>query len=125
MKINTVKVRFLISIIFSNILLFSAYSQNTAITYEPFIWKSEAPADCPFERSEDITGILFKGTSSDYRVADTWYFSWASDNKLYSPFTDGDVPRLDGARYLSISYMDPYVTGQAVAEGDDPTNLNI
>ncbi|MCK4855388.1 MAG: hypothetical protein KAT31_14015, partial [Bacteroidales bacterium] len=64
--------------------MFNAYSQKekSVITYEPFIWESDAPGDCPFERSKDITGILFTGTSSDYRVADTWYFSWASDDKL-------------------------------------------
>ncbi len=117
----------LLSIIFINLLISNVYSQEDkgTITFEPFIWESEVPGDCPFERSKDITGILFTGTSSDYKVADTWYFSWASDDKLYSPFTDGDVPRLDGGRDMSISYMNPYVTGQAVAEGEDPTDLKI
>ncbi len=114
-------------IILVNILIFRTYSQtdSNTISFEPFIWESAVPEDCPFEKSGDIAGILFTGRCSNYRLADTWYFSWASDDKLYSPFTDGDVPRLDGGRELSISYMDPHTTGQAVAEGNDPTNLKI
>ena len=58
---------------------FSALSQpaKTEINFEPFVWSSDPPEDCPFEQSDDIPGILFTGKSSDYRVADTWYFSWA------------------------------------------------
>ncbi len=108
----------------SSISLFAQQAKNE-INFESFVWPSDPPADCPFEKSEDIVGILFTGKCSDYRFADTWYFSWASDDKLYSPFTDGSVPRLDGSRDASTSYMPPFTTGQAVAEGDDPLNLKI
>jgi len=70
-----------------------------------FAWKSDIPADCPFERSKTLTGIFFTGRHRDYGLADTWdpslaknddlgdtwYPSWASDGNLYSPFTDGEV----------------------------------
>ena len=93
---------------------------------EPWIWPSEPPADCPFEPSEDIVGIAFTGKHSDYDVADTWYPSWASDGKLYSPWTDGWCPRLDGSRERSDSARgERATTGQAVMEGDDPQHLQI
>jgi len=100
------------------------------ISYKPFTWRSAPPDDCPFERSTDIVGIRFTGKCNDLHMdgapfADTWYFSWASDDKLYSPFTDGAVPRLDGGRDHSISWKYPYSTGQAIAEGDDPINFKI
>lgn len=109
----------------SFIVNLSAQENPKALSYKPFIWKSKTPADCPFEQSNEIIGILFTGKSSNYRVADTWYFSWGSDDKLYSPYTDGTVPRLDGGKDQSHSYKYPFVTGQAIAEGNDPLNLKI
>jgi hypothetical protein len=104
-----------------------AQSQNTLkeINFDPFVWESEPPEDCPFKASEDIKGIMFKGKCSDYRLADTWYFSWASDDNLYSPYTDGVVPRPDDGIDTSRSYMEPFVTGQAIAKGDNPLDLEI
>jgi hypothetical protein len=102
-----------------------AQEKSKSINFEPFIWPSNPPADCPFEPSEDLVGIMFNGICSNYRFADTWYFSWASDDKLYSPYTDGHVPRLDGSMEQSTSWKYPFVTGQAVAEGSDPLNLKI
>ena len=98
--------------------------------FKPFIWPSRPPADCPFEPSKEIVGIAFLGVHSDYRVADTWYPSWASDGNLYSPWTDGSVPRLDGSRERSNSGhsgrpASMTTTGQAVMEGSDPLNLKI
>lgn len=97
------------------------------IEYHPFIWESDPPDDCPFEASTDLRGIRFLGRCSDYRgLGDTWYPSWASDNRLYSPYTDGSCPRLDGGWDRSWSFPDEKaVTGQAVLEGEDPLNLNI
>ena len=55
---------------------------------KPWIWPSSPPADCPFEPSEDIAGIAFTHRHSDYSgLADTWYPSWASDGRLYSPYS--------------------------------------
>ncbi len=98
--------------------------------FRPFVWPSQPPADCPFEPSEDIVGIAFLGVHSDYHLADTWYPSWASDGNLYSPWTDGSVPRLDDSRESSNSGHSGHpasmtTTGQAVMEGDDPLNLKI
>ena len=47
------------------------------------------------------------------------------DDNLYSPFTDGGCPRLDGSRDDSNSNGDNATTGQGVIEGDDPLNLKI
>ena len=115
-------ITYLVIFCLSSISLFSQNAKKE-ISFEPFIWPSSPPGDCPFEKSEDIVGIIFTGKCSDYRLADTWYFSWAADDKLYSPFTDGSVPRLDGSRDLSTSYAPPFTTGQAVAEGDNPLNF--
>ena len=103
----------------------SGSAQNQAAS-RPWIWPSEPPPDCPFERSQDLVGVAFTGRHSDYKVADTFYPSWASDDRLYSPYTDGSVARLDGGREQSNSGRGQYAaTGQAVLEGDDPLNLKI
>lgn len=99
---------------------------DSKVKGSPEIWKSEQPEGCPFEQSSDIRGIAFTGVHSDYYFADTWYPTWASDDRLYSPFTDGSVPRLDGARDESNSGLGEFATtGQAIAEGNDPLNLKI
>ncbi|MBN2326924.1 MAG: hypothetical protein JXR73_07205 [Candidatus Omnitrophica bacterium] len=99
-------------------------SQDDASSYT--IWPSRPPADCPFEPSDQITGVAFTGRHSDYYLADTWYPTWASDGNLYSPYTDGSCPRLDGSRENSNSSRGEYATtGQAVLEGDDPLHLKI
>jgi hypothetical protein len=102
----------------------NAFSQSIP-TFEPFVWPNEAPEDCPFRKSKELKGIRFLGLRSDYNFADTWYFSWASDDKLYSPYTDGSVPKLDGSMEGSGSGGENAVTGQAVAEGNDPQHLKV
>jgi alpha-L-fucosidase len=70
--------------------------------------------------SPDITGVAFTGRHAEYTGADTWYPSWASDGKLYSPFTDGTVGPVSvssGGRAAA--------TGHAVIEGDDPLHLKV
>ncbi|MHC4706904.1 MAG: hypothetical protein ACYS8I_07445, partial [Planctomycetota bacterium] len=101
-------------------------------SFEPFIWPSTPPDDCPFEQSSQLVAILFTGVHSNYKVADTWYPCWASDGNLYSPWTDGWAPRLDGGRELSSSNgykgdrtRRQATTGQAVMIGNDPVNLKI
>lgn len=84
------------------------------------VWPSLPPKGCPFEPSRDLSGIVFTGRHSDYRCGDTWYPSWASDDNLYSPWTDGVT---DGVS--SNSAGDSAVTGNAVMKGDDPLNLEI
>ena len=77
------------------------------LRYEPFTWESETPEDCPFEQSKVLTGIKFLGVKSGYHYGDTWYPTWASNDTLYSPWTDGKTKRLDGYKDNSQSYGVP------------------
>lgn len=85
------------------------------------VWNSAPPPDCPFPLSKTIDGVRFLGRAIRYTRADTWYPSWASDDKLYSPWTDGTV---HGLRSGSGSGPKA-VTGQAVILGGDPMALEI
>ncbi|MGC8644084.1 MAG: hypothetical protein ACP5XB_29845, partial [Isosphaeraceae bacterium] len=105
-------------------------------SFPAFVWKSEPPADCPFEPSRELVGIEFLGVHSDYRFADTWYPTWAADGNLYSPWTDGNVygesSTSDGVTAEKINdttWLKPVpgkaTTGQAVLVGDDPLYLKV
>ncbi|MBA7549009.1 hypothetical protein ES705_41477 [subsurface metagenome] len=105
--------------------LFSQAKPDT-LSFKPFVWKSETPSDCPFKQSKELKGIKFLGIKSGFfHLADTWYPTWADDDKLYSPFTDGGCPRLDGSYESSFSGGENATTGQAVIEGDDPLSINV
>jgi hypothetical protein len=94
--------------------------------FSPFTWPDQTPASCPFDHSKQLKGIAFLGYHTDFYFADTWYPTWASDDKLYSPYTDGTCVRLDGGREESGSWDgDHATTGQAVIEGSDPLNLKV
>ena len=84
------------------------------------IWPSAPPADCPFERSPDFADIGFTGRQAAYTQADTWYPSWASDGRMYSPWTDGTV---HGLRANSAGKN--ATTGFATILGDDPLALVV
>lgn len=101
----------------------SAASNKNTLTEAKngFVWKSVIPDDCPFERSQTLTGIFFTGRHSDYHCGDTFYPCWASDGNLYSPWTDG---KTDGIRCGSGSGENAR-TGHAVMIGDDPLKLII
>ena len=113
--------------IYSILVYLPVLSQDNKDTlmFKPFIWPSEPPEDCPFKPSEELVGITFMGLHSNHWFADTWYPSWASDDRMYSPFTDGSVPRLDGGMEESCSWQYPFTTGQAVMEGNDPLHLKV
>ncbi|VGO18829.1 discoidin domain-containing protein [Pontiella sulfatireligans] len=88
-----------------------------------YVWKSEVPEDCPFEKSELFDRIYITGEFSDYLTGDTFYPSWADDGNLYSPWTDGCTDDL-----ISWSFSgrgEKATTGHAVMIGDDPLNLII
>ncbi len=122
---NTLKT---LIILISTFIWFNSNAQlkPDTLTYEPFIWKSEIPTDCPFQKSQILTGIKFLGLKSGFHFGDTWYPSWASDDKLYSPWTDGSCIRLDGSWEGSNSGAGDYSsTGHAVLEGDNPVNLKV
>lgn len=100
--------------------------------FESFIWHSEEPEDCPFAASGDWRDIEFTGRSRHYSAGDTWYPSWASDGRMYSPFTDGitegvtcnSAETIDASEeHFAVNKMTS--TGQAVMEGDDPENLKL
>ena len=94
--------------------------------YAPFVWVSETPADCPFAQSTTFSQIEFTGIKSGFHFADTFYPTWAADDLMYSPYTDGSCWRLDGGWDWSGSGSSEHsTTGQAVMEGDDPTNLVV
>jgi len=84
------------------------------------LWLEEVPADCPFPKSDLFSGISFTGRHAEYTGADTWYPCWASDGKMYSPWTDGNV------NGLTISSMGKNArTGFATILGDDPLKLQV
>lgn len=79
-----------------------------------------APADCPFPQSAAFGGLTFTGRHAEYTKADTWYPSWASDGKMYSPWTDGIV---NGLKCNSGGAE--AATGHATIIGDDPLKLEV
>ncbi len=109
---------------------FSAESQSVEIKpdtlrFEPFVWKSEVPADCPFPLSGELTGVAFRGYKSGFHYGDTWYPSWSQNDTLYSPWTDGTTKRADGYDETSSSGDGPLhnETGQGVIAGNDPMKI--
>ena len=71
------------------ITITNAQIKPDILSYKPFVWESAAPADCPFVQSNEITGIRMLGIKSGFHYGDTWYPTWASNDNLYSPWTDG------------------------------------
>jgi len=94
-------------------------SQETS--YDAIIWDSTPPNNCPFEISKDLNVVMFTGRGKLYRGADTWYPTWASDDILYSPWTDGSV---DGVGSNSSAGPNS-ATGAGRIIGDDPLNLKV
>ena len=123
--VTVLKVSFLL-LACSLIIILSgiSFANERIVKYQPkaslLLWPSEPPKDMPFEQSKELVGILFTGVHSDYRAADTWYPCWASDDNLYSPWTDGQT---DGMN--SNSSGPNATTGQAMMIGNDPVNLEI
>lgn len=103
------------------------------LKYESFVWKSNPPEGIPFENSKMFKGIEFLGIKSGFLYGDTWYPSWASNDTLYSPWTDGRTKRLDGNIEIAnsgytekgIPFDSKYhnTTAQGVIIGDDPLTL--
>lgn len=97
----------------------SLFSQITS--YKPFIWKSLPPDNCPVEISNDLNSVMFTGRGRVYGGADTWYPTWASNDTMYSPWTDGTV---DGVSSNSSNGPNS-TTGSGRIIGNDPMNLQI
>ena len=106
--------------------------EETEMSFDPFVWKSEPPEGIPFRESDLFHEIRFTGKSRHYGVADTWYPSWASDGNCYSPFTDGVTEGVHSGSGMRVynnhgSIIADYTTqtGQAIMEGDDPLDLKL
>ena len=100
------------------------YLVPDTLRFSPFIWKSTLPAKSPFKQSKQFTSLAFLGYKSGFHYGDTWYPSWAEDDKMYSPWTDGNTWRLDGNWEEASSGTDERAaTGNGVIEGDDPMTL--
>ena len=83
-------------------------------------WSSRPPAGCPFVPSPSMAGVHFTGRHAEYTHADTWYPSWAADDRMYSPFTDGSVNGVG-----SGSGGGAAVIGHAIIEGSAPLALKV
>lgn len=98
------------------------------LMFEPFVWQSETPADCPFAQSKAFRKLKLLGVKSGFRFGDTWYPCWAEDDLCYSPWTDGNCWRLDGSRDQSQSWWDDgkrATTAHGIIEGDDPLTMVV
>jgi hypothetical protein len=87
-------------------------------------WKSSPPPECPFPQSRDVRSCTFSGRYASYTDADTWYPSWASDGRLYSPFTDTIGDGVHGVLARS-GERESAVVGHAKIVGDDPLDLSV
>jgi hypothetical protein len=94
----------------------------------------------PYPKSKDLVGWEFKsgcnpayGSHRDHKSssADTWFPSWAADNKLYTGFTDGNVCDDETGSCVHAKSEggphDGYLIhhGQAAIVGDDPFSLKV
>ena len=134
MKKSVYKFAVVIMLIVNNFASAQNPVKPEILKYEPFIWKSESPADCPFRQSAELSGIRFLGVKSGFHYGDTWYPSWAADDKLYSPWTDGTT---NGVNSWSSGFSNngtinnegnpvrKATTGQAVIYGADPLELTV
>lgn len=89
--------------------------------WQPAIWKSDPPPDCPFKPSEDIAGVAFTRKYVSYTDADTFYPSWAIDDNMYCAWTDGEI----GLEAVQSGRKDKARAGIVKIEGDDPMNLTV
>ena len=83
-------------------------------------WPSDPPEPPPFPASSLLSGIGFSGRCASYTDADTWYPSWAADDYMYSPWTDGSV-----GPWSSYSHGRLAMTGRAKIIGPDPLHLEV
>lgn len=88
--------------------------------YNYYEWDNRIPKDCPFERSRDITKVVFTGRYANYTAADTWYLQSGNDGNLYSCWTDGEI---DG--FATNSNIRSNAVGQARITGNNPLNLKF
>lgn len=86
------------------------------------IWPNEIPRNCPFSQSDRYSGIMFTGRYETYKNADTFYPSWASDDNLYCPWTDGFIDEDECHSFVRDGVAQ---TGQIKIVGNDPFHLQL
>lgn len=102
---------------------------------DPFRFQNSIPDDCPFKSASGFE-VSFSGRFMNYTNADTWYPSWAQNDTLYSPWTDGYILRTDsyepfieehpGFACNSVDYLGRKAsTAQAAIVGNNPLELEI
>jgi hypothetical protein len=99
---------------------FTAGNRVDAPASDGFYRSNAAPTDCPFKASGSLIGLVFTSRHAEYAHADTWYPSWAANDNLYSPWTDGSVNGLG-----SDSSGRNATTGCATILGSDPLKLKV
>jgi hypothetical protein len=93
---------------------------------EPFTWpiyvnrNSWALKDT-IPKSNEIKNIQFTGRYANYTDADTWYPTWAGNDTLYSPYTDGMVDGIGAGSWAGPKAT----TGLAKISGNDPLDLEV
>lgn len=112
---------------------------------DPFKWANNLPKDCPIPLSQEYSEVVFTGRYANYTDADTWYPTWAEDDCMYSPWTDGYLVTGRESEHVPFSsFKEPHPnyscysltytykgevrkpsTGQAKITGDDPMYLKI
>jgi hypothetical protein len=116
----------LISLLYINLL--NGQNRNEVWTYKNFdrsekiLVEFHIPDSCPLKKSKDILNISFTGRFSNYTKADTWYPTWADDDNLYSPWTDGTIGDME---FIWSGAAANSKTGQAKITGNNPMNLII
>ena len=85
----------------------------------PIEISNNIPAKCPVPRSNLLTGFRLTGRGKSYgNQADTLYWSWASDGRLYSAYMDGYIEGIGVCGGTQLA-------GLAYAEGGDPMRLGF
>jgi len=98
---------------------------SDTLSFASFVWHSETPMDSPFPQSKEFNAIKFLGIKSGFHYGDIWFPLCASNDTLYSSWTDGERRRIDGYNDLLQSWVDPVpiTTGDGVILGDYPLTL--
>ncbi len=89
-------------------------------------YNTTVPNDFPLPLSKDISAYLYAPDCavSDRGGVDTWFVSWASDDLLYSGFTDGRVGNVTSSSGATYPYTNT-TTGYVMLSGSNPLNLTI
>ncbi len=115
---------------------FSPVVPVASLMRAPFRFPKGMHKQSPIPDSERYSDLEFSGRYRNYTNADTWYPTWADDDHLYAPWTDGYI--LDAHTYEAFDGSHPgyacnsldlmgraAATAQARIKGTDPLDLRI